>query len=90
MVISLEEYLHTAYRPDCDFVEGHVMERNAGTRRHGYAQMFVGGWFAARSELRLVPFSETRLRVASSPAADGTMRTADGRVAMSLAGVLLP
>ncbi len=29
-LISLEEYLHTTYRPDCDFLEGVVEERNLG------------------------------------------------------------
>ncbi len=27
MQISLEEYLHTAFHPDCDFVDGVVEER---------------------------------------------------------------
>lgn len=26
--ISVEEYLHTVYRPDCDYVDGVVEERN--------------------------------------------------------------
>jgi len=28
--ISLEEYLNTCYRPDCDYVDGEVLERNFG------------------------------------------------------------
>jgi hypothetical protein len=36
-LVSLEEYLHTSYRPDCDFVEGHVLERNVGLRTHSSA-----------------------------------------------------
>jgi hypothetical protein len=28
--ISVEEYLHTVYRPDCDYVEGVVEKRNLG------------------------------------------------------------
>ena len=30
MLISLEEYLSTTYRPGCDFIEGHAVERNVG------------------------------------------------------------
>ena len=30
--ISLEEYLNTSYRPDCDWVDGEVRERNGGGR----------------------------------------------------------
>lgn len=64
-LISLEEYLNTAFRPDCDFVEGHVLERNVGKRRHAYAQMQIGIWFGRRTDPpRLQPLSELRMRVA--------------------------
>ena len=33
-MISIDEYLHTSFRPDCDFVDGEVRERNVGMRRH--------------------------------------------------------
>ncbi len=163
--ISLEEYLNTTYRPDCDFVEGQVLERNVGKRRHAYAQMHIGIWFGRHADqLQLEPLSGLRMRVTptrvripdvvvsevplpeeevftappylcieimspedtmarlqerldeylglgvpnnwvidpwkhrgwvvtatgSSLAVDGIMRTADGRVAMPLADVLLP
>jgi hypothetical protein len=29
-LLSLEEYLRTSYHPDCDFVDGHLEERNLG------------------------------------------------------------
>ncbi|WP_446745430.1 Uma2 family endonuclease [Silvibacterium acidisoli] len=32
--ISVSEYLHTSYRPDCDFVDGVVEERNVGLIEH--------------------------------------------------------
>ncbi len=28
--ISVEEYIHSVYRPDCDYVDGEVIERNVG------------------------------------------------------------
>jgi Uma2 family endonuclease len=65
-LISLEEYLHTTYRPDCDFVEGHVLERNVGKPGHGYAQAQISIWFGRHTELLpgLMPFTETRLHLA--------------------------
>jgi len=37
-LVSLEEYLHTTYRPDCDFLEGEVKERNMGEQPHAHVQ----------------------------------------------------
>jgi hypothetical protein len=31
-VVSVEEYLQTAYDPDCDYVDGEVIDRNVGER----------------------------------------------------------
>jgi Uma2 family endonuclease len=32
--LSLEEYLHSSFRPDCDFVDGRSEERNVGIFNH--------------------------------------------------------
>jgi hypothetical protein len=37
-LISVEEYLRTSYRPDCDYVDGEVLERNVGERDHSKLQ----------------------------------------------------
>ena len=37
--ISVEEYLKTSYRPDCDYVDGEVRERNFGEYDHSRPQM---------------------------------------------------
>ena len=37
-LITVAEYLHTTYRPDCDFVGGEVRERNAGEGPHADLQ----------------------------------------------------
>lgn len=39
--ISVEEYLNTTYRPDCDYVDGEVVERNLGERRHARPQALI-------------------------------------------------
>lgn len=36
--ISVSEYLHTSYRPDCDYVDGHIEERNLGELDHAELQ----------------------------------------------------
>jgi Uma2 family endonuclease len=36
--VSVEEYLSTSYRPDCDYVDGEVLERNVGEREHSFVQ----------------------------------------------------
>ena len=36
-LISVEEYLNTSYRPDCDYVDGEVLERNVGELYHSSA-----------------------------------------------------
>ncbi len=33
--LSIAEYLHTTYRPDVDYVDGHLEERNLGEYDHG-------------------------------------------------------
>jgi hypothetical protein len=161
-LISLDEYLRTSFHPDCDFVDGVVLDRTVGMRRHAYAQAQIPSWF--NNVQRLQSLTELRVRVGPSriripdvvvceiplpdeevfttppwlcievmspddtvaamqdrlddylqfgipniwvidpwkhrgwhvtaegwaTAAGGIMRTADGRVAMPLAGVLLP
>jgi Uma2 family endonuclease len=37
-LVSLEEYLHTEYEPDCDYVDGVLEGRNVGKKRHSRVQ----------------------------------------------------
>lgn len=69
--ISLAEYLRTSYRPDCDFVDGEVRERNVGESEHSILQAAITAWFwnhqrewqiEVRPEQR-VQVSPTRFRV---------------------------
>lgn len=36
---SLETYLHTTFRPDCDYVDGEIVERNVGEGEHAFVQL---------------------------------------------------
>lgn len=37
-LVPIQEYLHRSYEPDCEYVEGVLVERNAGEIGHGDAQ----------------------------------------------------
>ena len=63
-LVSLEEYLHTTYRPDCDFLEGVVEERNVGEEEHGLLQGLLWEIFRQHRldwQLRVIP--EWRVQV---------------------------
>lgn len=69
--IAITEYLHTSYRPDREYVDGEVRERNVGKWEHARVQYLLGSWFAmhesawgvmASTEQR-VQISATRIRI---------------------------
>ncbi len=37
----VEKYLRTIYRPDCDYIDGEVLERNVGEIDHSRLQMMA-------------------------------------------------
>ena len=45
-LISLEEYLATSYRPDREYIDGELKERNAGKWDHARVQFLLAAWFA--------------------------------------------
>jgi len=47
VLVPVEEYLRTSYRPDCDYVEGEVVERNFGELEHSSAQREILLYLAA-------------------------------------------
>jgi len=44
-LISQAEYLSTSYRPDCDYVDGEVRDRNVGESEHSILQAAITAWF---------------------------------------------
>ena len=40
--LSVEQYLNTTYRPDVDYVDGEIEERNLGEFDHGDLQPAIG------------------------------------------------
>ena len=47
-LVPVAEYLRISYRPDCDFLEGVILERNVGEYSHSTVQTNIAGLFNAR------------------------------------------
>jgi Uma2 family endonuclease len=63
-LISVEEYLATGYRPDCDYVDGHVLERNLGEFDHSRLQTAISAYFfTRRKEWDITVVVEQRVQV---------------------------
>lgn len=65
--VSVREYLATSYRPDCDYVDGRIEERNLGEYDHGFLQLYLGQLFMNNREawkIRVV--TDVRTQVSSS------------------------
>jgi Uma2 family endonuclease len=63
-LVSVEEYLHTSYDPDCDYVDGEIVERNVGETDHSDCQGRIYAYFLNRSQqLRIYPLVEERVQV---------------------------
>ena len=63
-LISVEEYLATSYRPDCDYVDGHIEERNLGELDHSSLQTAIAVYFGSRQkQLGITVVVEQRVQV---------------------------
>jgi Uma2 family endonuclease len=63
-LISVDEYLHTVYDPDCDYVDGEVLERNTADRKHSITQVEFSFFFRSRQrEWNVFVFTEQRIQV---------------------------
>ena len=69
--VSVSEYLSTSYRPDCEYVDGEIVERNLGEKDHSKPQtrlaIFLGireaEWGITALVEQRVQVSPTRFRV---------------------------
>ena len=61
-LIPVEEYLRTTYRPDCDYVDGEVRERNLGAFDHSSTQLEQGLFCAKFPRGRRRVLTEQRFR----------------------------
>ncbi len=64
ILISVREYLKTSYRPDCDYVDGRVEERNVGEHDHAALQAALILWFGQRQqEWNIEVLPEQRIQI---------------------------
>jgi Uma2 family endonuclease len=69
----VEVYLQSNYRPDCDYIDGEVRERNLGERSHSSVQKFFIGFLAAREQewgIRVLPGQRVRVSESNYRVAD--------------------
>ena len=58
-LMSMNDYLSTAFRPDCEYVDGVIMERNLGEKDHSMLQMAISAaLFNRRKEWGIHVFPE--------------------------------
>ena len=63
----MEEYLATSYRPDCDYVDGEVLERTLGEKEHSILQRGLILLFGAKRDTwKVEVFPEQRVQVGPS------------------------
>jgi Uma2 family endonuclease len=62
--VSLSEYLNTSYRPDCDYLEGELLERNVGEWDHSRLQMLLSRYLSNReNQWGILVVPEQRVQV---------------------------
>lgn len=65
-MLSLEEYLRTSYRPDCEYVGGELRGRNVGKWEHARVQLLLAGWFLNHETAwAIVASAEQRMQVSA-------------------------
>lgn len=65
--IPLDEYLGTSYRPDREYVDGEIRERNVGKWEHARVQWLLAFWFGSHEkEWGITGSTEQRVRVSAN------------------------
>ena len=64
--LPVSEYLRTTYRPDREYIDGELRERNVGKWEHARLQMLLAAWFVQHEpEWNITGSTEQRTQVAS-------------------------
>lgn len=59
--VPLREYIHTNYRPDCEYIDGQIHERQVGEKDHSKLQRRLTVFFDRLGGVQVWP--EQRIRV---------------------------
>jgi Uma2 family endonuclease len=63
-LVSEKEYLETVYKPDCEFEDGVLIERNVGTQDHSWLQAALAAYFFRRRKLwKIHVYTEQRIKI---------------------------
>lgn len=66
-LVSVSEYLKNNYRPDCDYVDGKLEERNVGEHDHAALQAALILWFGQRQqEWNIEVLPEQRMQISAT------------------------
>jgi Uma2 family endonuclease len=66
-LISTAEYLRTAYQPDCDFIDGAVIDRNVGEYPHSRLQGLLYAYLLRRrKQWNITPILEQRIQISAN------------------------
>ena len=66
-LISRDEYLSTAYEPDCEYVDGELIERNTGEADHSALQAVMAALlFNRRREMGIHVFPAVRVQTSAT------------------------
>ena len=60
-LISVDEYLATNYRPDREYIDGALLERNVGERAHSRLQTVLTAYLFGREKLGFHVSTEQRV-----------------------------
>ncbi len=64
--VSLEEYLNTSYRPDVEYIDGELKERNVGELEHARMVKAILRWFVQyESAWELEALPDVRVQVSA-------------------------
>ena len=65
-LLPIDEYLRTSYRPDADYVDGEIEERNLGEFQHARLQTLISAFFYSNErDWQIQTVVEQRIHVAA-------------------------
>jgi Uma2 family endonuclease len=65
--IPVAEYLRTSYRPDREYIDGEVRERNVGKWEHARVQFLLALWFGSYEKVwNVIGSTEQRIQVSAT------------------------